>query len=532
MNKVKQNIQLKDKKKFDNTNILLKLGLPAIIINTSNKIVEINKHFEMLTRFTSQEILNKPYNFVINQIPKTKQNKTTILQKKDGSKIPIHIHLVNLNKAKESKTLILITECERYEKNNMKILQRSKELEEMHRTLLEMSKALEISNTELKNTNVSLEKAVERATQMALEAASANAVKSKFLANVSHEIRTPLNGIIGTLALLSETPLTTEQSNYIKMAKESADNLLNIINTILDFSKIESDKIEIENVEFNLWELISKVSKQIAINAYAKSLQFIVNMSPNLPEHTIGDPGKLRQILINVLDNAVKFTKNGRVELKVETIKEKSDFEKNMFILQCIVTDTGIGIPTKYLDSIFEPFSQADVNIQSKFGGTGLGLTISRRLARIMGGNITVESSEGKGSSFKITCKIKTTNNPITLSSIAEKIKETTIALIINDQISREKLTESLISLNLTISSYKSLLHFSSAKKNPHYLLIDDETLFFSDENIIKNTLQNITSHVILAEMPSTFLIDRMLIGRPFSAILLKPIIEYELLEE
>lgn len=324
--------------------------------------------------------------------------------------------------------------------------------------------------------NVTNKKNVEFELMLAKESAEdATKAKSDFLANMSHEIRTPMNAIIGLGTLLEKTGLDVKQYDYVSKINKASKNLLGIINDILDFSKIEAGKLDIENIRFSLDEILGNISSVIGMKTFEKQIELILVKEEDVPERLIGDSLRLNQILLNLCNNAVKFTEKGEVVLRVETVEKGS----NKTTLKFSVKDTGIGMTKEQVEGLFQVFHQADTSITRKYGGTGLGLTISKNLVHLMGGTIGVESEINEGSNFFFELEFEISEHEISKNLIIpEALRDLRIAIVEDNDITLEVYKSYLKHFNYEPRCFESPREFlETLEENQYDLLILDYNL-------------------------------------------------------
>jgi PAS domain S-box-containing protein len=371
------------------TRSLIESNIDAIMTtDPSGIITDVNKQMEALTGCTRDELIGAPFKGFFTDPERAEAAIKRVLSEKSVTDYELTA------RARDGKqTVVSYNATTFYDRN---------------RTLQGVFAAAR---------DVTERKRVEAELQQAKAAAeSASRTKSDFLASMSHEIRTPMNAIMGIADLLAKTELSPEQDKYVQIFRRAGDNLLNLINDILDLSKVEASQLELERTGFSLNDHLEKVTEMVAARAHEKGLAMVCEIAPGAPNDLVGDPTRLRQVLLNLLGNAIKFTESGEVTLRVAPDANASV----PTALRFTVSDTGIGIPSEKLGRVFERFTQADSSTTRRFGGSGLGLTISKRLVELMGGRIWVESEVGKGSvfAFAVPFEISATVNRPTAAPV------------------------------------------------------------------------------------------------------------------
>lgn len=366
--------------------------------------------------------------------------------------------------------------------DNIKVNSRD-EIGVLAKAFVDMSLDLRASYLKLHNYNVTLEQKVkERTAELAEardEAIKANQSKSHFLSMISHEIRTPMNAIIGMTQMSLKTDLNDIQHDYLSKVQSSADSLLLIINDLLDTSKIEAGQLAVEAIPFNLEDVLIHLNTLVGIKAEEKSIELHFSIAPDVPLFLIGDPLRIGQILLNLVGNAIKFTDTGDIIVKIELVEE-SNFADSELMLKFTVKDSGIGLQPQQIEGLFKPFVQADLSTSRLYGGTGLGLTISKQLVELMGGEITVESEFGLGSDFIFTlCLMQSNDSAAKKPTISAISCQGTNVLVVDDNaLAREILKTYLESfefnVGLACSGLEAIAVLENAHENPYSLVLMD----------------------------------------------------------
>ncbi len=396
-------------------NIIENVPFSIIIVGMDKKVLKANNTFLNMTGKKAEEVVGQ---FCYKNICSAQKDKCPVIDL--GNSVDSSEKVLHTKKGEQIPVLKSVRSLKYYGQN----------------VLLESF--VDISKN--KKVEAALEKAIERSNQMAFEGEMASIAKSDFLANMSHEIRTPMNGVIGMTNLLLETDLDDIQRKYAETVKVSGESLLLLINDILDFSKIEAGKLDMEEIDFDLRNLLNNFTDTMLFRTEEKGLEFICFAEPDVPVFFKGDPQRLKQVLINLAGNAVKFTEKGEVAVLCSLEEDQQDFSR----LRFSVSDTGLGISREKQSRLFEKFTQADTSTTREFGGTGLGLAISKQLVELMGGEIGIDSQAGRGATFWFTVEFKKSDKshkPLNISELS-KIK----VLFVDDNETNCKIAGTMLS--------------------------------------------------------------------------------------
>ena len=417
----------------------------VITTDTNGCVVEFNTGAEQILGYARKEVIGSSAEiFYLDRKIKKKlikrienegavKNYVARFRTKQGSDISMVITISQLKDNSENVIGTVVI--------GKDITEKVKQDEELTKT----NKKLEAEIIERKIIEIELNAARESAE-------GANKAKSEFLSNMSHEVRTPMSGVIGMTDLLLDTNLTAEQREYAEAIRESADSLINVINDILDFSKIEAGKLVMEEIDFKLHTTVDSVIDLFTVKAEERGLQLSCFINPDVPSLLQGDPGRLRQVLTNLVSNSIKFTTNGKVDININQVKETDTHTT----LQFLVRDTGIGIPEDHVNRLFQSFSQIDSSTTRKYGGTGLGLAISKQIIELMGGLIDVESEDGKGSTFWFTVVLEKQSSGIEVPIELGEIENMRVLVVDNKTAKRDIIRRYLESWNCRVEEADS----------------------------------------------------------------------------
>ena len=482
------------KRLIDIANVLV------IILDENANITTFNQYAEKITGYNKEEVINRNwfdlfiqskdkseisavFKRMLKEMPDVSNYENLIICK-NGEKRIIEWTNTILKDDKKRTTCILSIGVDTTERKKTKeelrkhrdnleeiIKERTLDLEKSRAAALNLIQDSDMQRMRAEQALTDLEKSEKALLKAKENAERANKAKSEFLANMSHEIRTPINVITGITYLLNQTDISQKQLVYLKKIESASQSLLDIINDILDLSKIEAGRLEVESIPFELNQVMDKLSAMISFKAQQKGLEVVFDISPSIPLRLIGDPLRLGQILLNLTSNAIKFTEKGEIIVSVQSIEESDQFCKIKFT----VMDSGIGMSKEQITKLFQPFSQADTSTTRKYGGTGLGLTISKRLVNLMGGEIDVKSKPNKGSSFTFCLNFKLQSEERTIFSLTENdLKGLKILLADDNLYARDVLEKYLISFSCYVKSFDSGQGIISElhKKPDYYNLI------------------------------------------------------------